>query len=52
MFAGEDVYSQVLASQRPPLTKAEFEDSLRRSLLVDKLRAALTDWIDRAPTRT
>ena len=45
VFAGEDVYSQVLASQRPPLTKADFEESLRRSLLVDKLRAALTDWV-------
>ena len=45
VFAGEDVYAQVLASQRPPLTKAEFEDNLRRSLLVDKLRAALTDWV-------
>ncbi len=45
VFAGEDVYTQVLASQRPPLTKAEFEDSLRRSLLVDKLHATLTDWM-------
>ena len=45
VFAGEDAYAQVLASQRPPLTKAEFEDSLRRSLLVDKLHASLTDWM-------
>ena len=45
VFAGEDVYAQVLASQRPPLTKSEFEDSLRRSLLVDKLHASLTDWM-------
>jgi peptidyl-prolyl cis-trans isomerase D len=45
VFAGEDAYAQVLASQRPPLTKAEFEDSLRRSLLVDKLHATLTDWM-------
>ncbi|HEX6213160.1 MAG TPA: SurA N-terminal domain-containing protein, partial [Methylomirabilota bacterium] len=44
-FAGEAVYAQVLASQRPPLTKSEFEEGLRNSLLVDKLRAALTDWI-------
>jgi peptidyl-prolyl cis-trans isomerase D len=27
------------------LTKSEFEDSLRRSLLVDKLHASLTDWM-------
>jgi peptidyl-prolyl cis-trans isomerase D len=44
VFAGEEVYANVLASQRPPVTKADFEDSLRRSLLVDKLRAALTEW--------
>ena len=45
VFAGEEVYARVLASQRPPLTKAEFEDNLRRSLLVDKLHATLTDWM-------
>ncbi|MBK5299383.1 MAG: SurA N-terminal domain-containing protein [Vicinamibacteria bacterium] len=45
VFAGEQLYAQILASQNPPLTKAEFEDNLRQSLLVDKLRAALTDWV-------
>jgi peptidyl-prolyl cis-trans isomerase D len=45
VFAGEELYSRVLASQNPPLTKAEFEDNLRRSLLVDKLHATLTDWM-------
>ena len=45
VFAGEDVYSRVLESQRPPLSKAEFEDNLRRSLLVEKLHSALTDWV-------
>jgi peptidyl-prolyl cis-trans isomerase D len=45
VFAGEELYSRVLASQRPPLSKAEFEESLRRSLLVDKLRGALTEWV-------
>jgi peptidyl-prolyl cis-trans isomerase D len=44
-FAGEQVYEQVLRMQRPPLTKAEFEENLRRALLVDKLRSAVTDWI-------
>jgi peptidyl-prolyl cis-trans isomerase D len=44
-FAGEEVYARVLASQRPPLSKEEFEESLRRSLLVEKLRGALTDWL-------
>jgi peptidyl-prolyl cis-trans isomerase D len=41
----EEYYSRLLASQRPPLSKAEFEESLRRSLLVDKLRGALTEWV-------
>lgn len=45
VFAGEQLYAQILASQNPPLTKAEFEDNLRQALLVDKLRAALTEWV-------
>ena len=44
-FVGEQRYEQVLRSQRPPITKGEFEESLRRSMLVDKLRAAVTDWM-------
>ena len=45
VFVGEQVYTQILGSQNPPLTKAEFEDNLRQALLVDKLRSALTDWV-------
>ncbi len=44
-FIGEQRYEQLLRSQVPPLTKAAFEENLRRSLVIDKLRAALTDWI-------
>ncbi|MBI4263641.1 MAG: peptidyl-prolyl cis-trans isomerase [Acidobacteria bacterium] len=44
-FIGEARYEQLLRSQIPPLTKAEFEASLRRSLMIDKLRAALTEWM-------
>ena len=44
-FIGEQVYEQVLRMQRPPLTTEEFEDNLRRALLVEKLRAAVTDWV-------
>jgi len=44
-FVGEQRYEQVLRSQRPPISKGDFEESLRRSMLVDKLRAALTDWM-------
>ena len=35
----------MLRSQIPPMTKATFEENLRRSLMIDKLRAALTDWM-------
>ena len=45
VFAGEQLYAQILSAQNPPLTKAEFEDNLRQSLLIDKLRAALTEWV-------
>jgi len=45
VFAGEQIYAQVLASQNPPLSKSEFEDNLRQSLLIDKLRTALTEWV-------
>jgi peptidyl-prolyl cis-trans isomerase D len=44
-FIGEQRYEQVLASQNPPMTKSQFEDNLRRSMMIDKLRAAVTDWI-------
>ena len=45
-FVGEARYEQILRSQQPPLTKAQFEETLRRSLMIDKLRAALTDWMN------
>jgi peptidyl-prolyl cis-trans isomerase D len=45
-FVGEARYEQILRSQQPPLTKAQFEEALRRSLMIDKLRAALTDWMN------
>ncbi len=44
-FIGEARYEQLLRSQRPPMTKATFEESLRRSMIVDKLRSTLTDWM-------
>jgi peptidyl-prolyl cis-trans isomerase D len=42
----EELYSRVLSVQRPPLSKAEFEESLRQSLLIEKLRGALTEWVN------
>ena len=44
-FIGETRYRQLLQSQNPPMTPNQFEEGLRRSLIVDKLRAALTDWM-------
>jgi peptidyl-prolyl cis-trans isomerase D len=44
-FIGEQRYEQLLLSQNPPMTKSQFEESLRRSLMLDKLRSALTDWM-------
>ena len=44
-FIGEQRYEQLLLSQNPPMTKGQFEESLRRSMMLDKLRAALTDWM-------
>src|SRR5437762_3078107 len=44
-FIGQQRYQQLLNSQRPPLSPSEFEESVRRSLVVDKLRDALTGWL-------
>jgi peptidyl-prolyl cis-trans isomerase D len=44
-FIGEQAYTQLLRAQRPPVTSAEFEENVRRTLTVERLRAALTDWM-------
>lgn len=44
-FIGEQRYQQLLSSQRPPLTKAAFETNLRNTMMIDRLRSALTDWM-------
>lgn len=44
-FIGDVRYRQLLQMQRPPMRPDQFEDSLRRDLVVTKLRTALTDWI-------
>src|SRR5262245_676353 len=44
-FIGEQAYAQLLRSQRPPLTTSEFEENMRRTLVVEKLRASLTEWM-------
>ena len=44
-FIGEARYEQLLRAQVPPMTKAQFEAGLRASMMVIKLRSALTDWM-------
>jgi peptidyl-prolyl cis-trans isomerase D len=44
-FIGDQRYQQILRVQRPPMTPADFEEGIRRSLTVEKLRASLTDWL-------
>ncbi|MFL6279211.1 MAG: peptidyl-prolyl cis-trans isomerase [Vicinamibacterales bacterium] len=44
-FIGEQRYRQLLQMQNPPMTPHEFEDQIRRSATLEKLHAALTNWI-------
>lgn len=44
-FIGQARYQQVLASQNPPLSTSEFEENVRRGLLLEKLRATVTEWL-------
>ena len=44
-FIGESRYRQLLSMQNPPMTTADFERSLRRALLIEKLRNTLTGWM-------
>jgi peptidyl-prolyl cis-trans isomerase D len=44
-FIGEARYRQMLQFNNPPLTTTEFEDNLRRALLIEKLRGTVTGWM-------
>ena len=44
-FIGEQRYRQMLEMQNPPLTPGDFEEQIRRGVTLQKLQAALTDWI-------
>jgi peptidyl-prolyl cis-trans isomerase D len=44
-FIGQERYAALLRMQRPPMSVEEFEESMRKSLVVDKFRAALTQWV-------
>jgi len=44
-FVGETRYRQVLQIQNPPLRPDEFEEQVRRGIVMEKLQGVLTDWI-------
>jgi peptidyl-prolyl cis-trans isomerase D len=44
-FIGDQRYRQLLRIQNPPMRPDEFEDQVRRSIVVEKLQAALTGWM-------
>ncbi len=44
-FIGNERYRQLLQMQNPPIDPSEFEEEVRRSVMLEKLQGALTDWI-------
>jgi peptidyl-prolyl cis-trans isomerase D len=44
-FIGFDRYRQMLQMQNPPLRESDFEEQVRNSITVEKLQAAITNWI-------
>ena len=44
-FIGDQRYRQYLQNFNPPLNTSEFEEEIRRNVILEKLQGALTDWI-------
>jgi peptidyl-prolyl cis-trans isomerase D len=44
-FVGEQRYRQALQFNNPPFTTSEFEDNLRRAIMIEKLRSSVAGWI-------
>lgn len=44
-FIGDTRYRAMLRMARPPLTPSEFEEQVRRSLVIEKLQGAVTGWV-------
>jgi peptidyl-prolyl cis-trans isomerase D len=44
-FIGFDRYREMLQMQNPPIRESDFEEQVRRSITLEKLQAALTNWI-------
>ena len=45
-FIGEQRYLELLQRQRPPVSPAQFEEDVRRQLLVERLQATVTQWVN------
>ncbi|MCY4074544.1 MAG: SurA N-terminal domain-containing protein, partial [Acidobacteria bacterium] len=44
-FIGEQQYRMVLQRQSPPISTAQFEEDVRKSILIERLQAAVTGWV-------
>jgi peptidyl-prolyl cis-trans isomerase D len=44
-FIGNDRYRQLLEMANPPIRPHEFEEDIRRSIVLEKFQGAVTDWI-------
>ena len=44
-FIGDQRYKQLLRMQTPPMRPEDFEDQIRRSIVAEKLQAAVTGWV-------
>src|SRR5688572_22810236 len=44
-FVGDQRYRQVLQSANPPLRASDFEESLRRQIVGEKLQRAISGWV-------
>jgi peptidyl-prolyl cis-trans isomerase D len=44
-FIGEQRYRRVLQVQNPPLSTTEFEEDIRRGIIIERLQAAVTQWV-------
>ena len=44
-FIGEQQYRMVLQRQSPPVSIAQFEEDIRKSILIERLQTAITGWV-------
>jgi len=44
-FIGEEQYRTLLQRQSPPISIDQFEDDIRRSILLQRLQTAVTGWV-------